>query len=287
MLQPVQKIIALGLVGCVSFPAFGPLCLAADAPATGQSAPAAWQHEEVRRFPANDAVQGVVADAQFFYAIASRALGKYRKDTGERVGGWTGPKDGPIKHLNAGVVVDGLLWCAHSNFPEQPPTSSVECWDTATMQHVKSHSFGRHEGSLTWVDRRGAHWIACFAHYAKTGGETDNPALTQVVEFDDQWRRLSGWVFPGRLIERFAGFSASGGAFGPEGFLFVTGHDAKELYVLSFPGAGSVLKWEDTIRISAEGQSFSWDPARPGYFFSISRKTKEVIAARIFRGTSE
>lgn len=259
----------------------GGFCFAAELPHASEPQTPTWRHEETRRFPDIDAHQGVAVDGQFFYAILTRALGKYRKDTGERVSGWEGPKEGPIKHLNAGIVADGLLYCAHSNYPEQPPVSSVEIWNPKTMKHVNTHSFGRYEGSLTWIDRRKNNWIACFAHYAKEGSETGNPSLTQVVEFDDQWRRVGGWVFPDKLIKRFAGRSASGGAFGPGGFLFVTGHDAKELYVLSIPEAGSVLKWEETIPISAEGQSFSWDPARPNAFYSISRRTREVIVSRI------
>ncbi|MDB6029569.1 MAG: hypothetical protein JWM68_5792 [Verrucomicrobiales bacterium] len=276
-----QGLLSRIVATCITAWMFGTFCSAAELPHVPEPKPLDWRHEETRRFPAVDAQQGVAVDGQFFYTISTHALGKYRKDTGERVGGWEGPKEGPIKHLNAGVVVDGLLYCAQSNYPEQPPVSSVEIWNPKTMKHVNTHSFGRYEGSLTWITRRNKNWIACFAHYAKEGSELGNPSLTQVVEFDDHWRRVGGWIFPEKLIKRFAGRSASGGAFGPGGFLFVTGHDAKELYVLSIPDTGSVLNWENTIPISAEGQSFSWDPTQPNAFYSISRRTKEVIASRI------
>jgi hypothetical protein len=113
-----------------------------------------WRYVETRRFPAPEARQGVAADDKYLYVISNHALGKYRKDTGERVNGWECPKGEPLTHLNAGIVRKGRLYCAHSNFPGVPMLSSVEIWDTATMKHVGNHSFGRTDGSLTWIDRR-------------------------------------------------------------------------------------------------------------------------------------
>ena len=248
------------------------LCATAAIPDAG-----GWRHEELRRFKAAEANQGVAVDAEFFYAIDNHAIGKYRKDTGARVGGWDGGKGGRIQHLNAGVVLDGRLYCAHSNFPKLPEESSVEMWNTATMQPVASHRFERSPGSLTWALPRGDEWFACFAHYK---GASD-PARSQVVRFDAQWQRLASWSFPAELIQRFAGSSASGGAFGPGGALFVTGHDAKELYVLGVPTTGAVLEWQATIPISAEGQAFCWDPVQTNLLYSISRRAKEVIVSRV------
>jgi hypothetical protein len=241
-----------------------------------------WRHEELKRFPAKEANQGVVADEEFLYVISNSAIGKYRKETFERVGGWKQEKGGPIIHMNAGMIRDGKLYCAHSNFPGMPMVSSVEIFDTDTLKHAGSQSLGVGEGSLTWIIWRENHWLACFAQYnsskAKTG--RDN-SWTQVVKFDDQWRRVAGWVFPADLIERFESNSSSGGAFGPEGKLFVTGHTAKELYVVEFPEAGSVLKWTDTIPISAGGQAFCWDPKKLEVLYTINKATSEVIVSRV------
>ena len=244
---------------------------------TGNAAAGEWRHEELRRFPAEEAKQGVAVDAEFFYVIDNHTIGKYRKDTGARVAGWEGEKGGPIKHLNAGVVLDGKLFCAHSNFPEMPEQSSIEIWDTKTMQHAGEHRFDKPPGSLTWVDRRDGMWFACFAHYRMTS----DPALTRVIKYDAQWRQLASWTFPATLIQRFAGNSSSGGAFGPGGHLFVTGHDARELYVLDLPENGAELLWRATIPIAAAGQAFAWDPSQAGLLYSIGRKTREVIVSRI------
>jgi hypothetical protein len=190
-----------------------------------------WRHEELKRFKADEAHQGVAVDAEHFYAITNAAIGKYRKDTGERVGTWKDAKaDGHIKHLNAGMVLDGKLWCAHSNYPEMPMKSSVEVFDPKTMQHLESIDLTDAGGSLTWVDRRDGWWYACFAQYAKTG----DPARTRVVRFDLNWkplprsasRRDGGEVWQEQQLRR---------QLWPDRHLFITGHDAQELYVLDLP----------------------------------------------------
>lgn len=275
------------------------VALASVAGATPPDA-APFHQEELRRFKADEAKQGVAVDAEFFYAITNSAIGKYRKDNGERVGGWEGEKNGHIKHLNAGSVIDGKLYCAHSNFPDLPEQSSVEIWDTATMKHVDEHRFENPPGSLTWVVRHDSAWFACFAHYKKTS----DPALTQVVKFDLQWKPLAKWKFPAALIDKFAGNSSSGGAFGPDGHLFVTGHDARELYVLdvtkqflrdnirtsrgviSPEDLAAELVWSSTIPITTAGQAFAWDPTEAGVLYSIERKTKEAVVSRILPGVA-
>jgi hypothetical protein len=245
---------------------------------------AGWRYEEQRRFPAAEAGQGVAADRDFLYAINNHTIAKYRKEGGERIALWEGGNGGPIIHMNAGVVFEGKLYCAHSNYPTVPMLSSVEIFDTATLKHVGSHSFGRMDGSFTWLDRRNGKWIACFVHYAKRGGEPGRgPDCTQLIEFDDQWRRTGGWGFPTDFAEHIGprGYSVSGGAFGPGGFLYATGHDHPELYVLSFPEAGSSLKWIATIPITTEGQAFGWDPGAPEILYTVGRRSREIIVGRV------
>lgn len=259
--------------------------LLADEPGTESSSSGAaapvkkgeWKHEELKRFKAAEAHQGVAVDAEHFYAITNAAIGKYRKDNGERVGGWNDVEGGSIKHLNAGIVLDGKLYCAHSNYPEMPMKSSVEVFDPKTMRHLESIDLTRVGGSLTWVDRCDGAWYACFAQYAKTG----DPARTCVVRFDLNWKPAAEIRFPAEMVARFGKHSSSGGSFGPERHLFITGHDAQELYVLDLPNAGDVWTWNTAIPISAHGQAFAWDRGEPGILYSIDRKTKEVIVSRV------
>ena len=73
----------------------------------------------------------------------------------------------------------------------------------------------------------------------------------------------------------------SGGAFGPRGLLYATGHDHPELYVLDFPASGVALTWVATIPITAEGQAFSWDSVEAGVLYNVGRRTREVIVGRV------
>jgi len=103
------------------------------------------------------AAQGVASDARFLYAIEDSKIGKYDKTTGKRVGLFEGdPK--VFIHMNSCSVIAAQLVCAMSNFPNLPMLSSVEWFSTATMKHVRSHSFGPTRGSLTWIDRHDGVW---------------------------------------------------------------------------------------------------------------------------------
>lgn len=262
------------------------VCAADSATPTVRLTPSAgdWSYVEIRRMPAPEARQGVATDREHLYVISNHALGKYRKATGERVGNWECPMGEPLTHLNAGIVHLGVLYCAHSNFPGVPMTSSVEKWDTTTLKHIGTHNFGRTDGSLTWIERYKDGWIACFVHYGRQGGEPGRgPAWTRLVEFDGEWKKIGGWVFPADLMAKLGehGFSVSGGAFGPGGHLYVSGHDERALFVLALPEAGSALKWIATIPISAQGQAFSWDPHEPGLLYTLSKQAREIIVGRV------
>lgn len=163
---------------------------------------------------------------------------------------------------------------------------SIEWYDPATMRPVASQSFGSYIGSVTWVLRHEGAWFVCFGHYGNRAAEPNrDPTWTSLVRFDDEWRRTGGWLFPKSIFAHIGGaYTLSGGAFGPGGFLYVTGHDEKELYVLRFPSQGSVMEWIGTIPIQAEGQAFAWDPVDPWLFYSIVRSTREVVVSRLVPG---
>lgn len=233
--------------------------------------------EVVARFPAPEAGQGVAVDAEHFYAINNRTIGKYRKADGARVGGWVADSASPIRHLNAGVVIEGRLVCAHSNFPATPTESSVEIWDATTMKKLGGHVFATPRGSLTWAIPREENWYACFAHYKSNS----DPALSRIVHYDAQWRELAVWSFPAELLAKFGRYSSSCGGFGPDGRLYVSGHDARELYVLELPFGGGEARWVATVPFASEGQAFAWDESQPGLLYSIQRRTKEVLVSRL------
>lgn len=240
---------------------------------------------EVRRFPAEEARQAVAVDATHFYAIDNAAIGKYEKATGKRVARWAGPPGGAVTHLNSGVVVDGTLYCAHSNYPEMPATSSIEMYDTQTMEHVASHSFGIASGWATWVDRYDGAWWVVFARYNKLSGETGKGTnWTTLVRFDRSWRRTGGWVFPEKVLARFGSYSNSGGSWGAHGLLYATGHEEPELYVLRLPGEGSVLQLVGIMTIPNHGQGIAWDRSESRALYVLNRPTREVLVLRFEDG---
>lgn len=255
------------------------LVLSGFVPGTGaqESAPTAALVEK-RRHPAAEAFQGVAVDAEHFYAITNRAIGKYRKDTGARVACWEGDSQGPVQHLNSGIVHEGKLFVAHSNFPKMPEESSLEVWEVDRLRFLERHVFPSPPGSLTWIVPEGEGWLACFAHYRKTS----DPAKTRLLRYDGEWKVQASWAFPTALVERFGNASSSGGALGPDGKLYITGHDAREVYVLRLPeGPDGQLVWEATLAIATAGQAFAWDPSNPRLLYSIERKTREVVVSEL------
>lgn len=239
--------------------------------------------ELVRRYKAPEARQGVAVDATHFYAIGNSVIAKYARDSGRKLGEWRGGS-ARFPHLNACSVIESELVCASSNYPKTPMRSSVEIFDPARMVHLRSIQLGEQGGSLTWIERRNGAWFAGFANYDGRGGEKGRGhAHSKVVKFDEQWRELGSWRFPGPVLERFRPWSTSGGAFGPDGLLYVTGHDRQELYVLALPQSGNVLEHRATLDVAFAGQSIAFDPAAPDDLFGISRARREVIVVRLSR----
>jgi hypothetical protein len=239
---------------------------------------------ELGRWPVRGANQGVAVDADHFYGIGNFVVTKHHKSTGERVAEWIGLRGGPIIHLNGGHVVDGRLILAHSNFPQLPMASSIEEYDTATLAPVASTSLGIRLGSLTWAEKRDGVWWACFANYNDAGTTPGfDQRWTHVGRFNQDWQLLDSWLFPPQVVATWGKSSCSGGSWGPDGLLYVTGHDAPELYVLRLPRSGVTLEYVTTIEVPFEGQSWAWDrSAEPDrIIFGISRQRHEVISARI------
>jgi hypothetical protein len=250
--------------------------------ATGASQVPEYVAPEVRRltartlrvFPAPEATQGAASDTRSFYAIGNSIIAKYEIASGRRAGEWSGPRNGLIRHMNSCIAERGRIWCANSNYSQTPMGSSVEVFDAATLTHVDSHSLGMmDEGSLTWFDRYRDGWIAGFAHYDAAGGVPfKNHRFSSVVTFDALWRRTGGWLFPATVLERMAPYAASGGAIGPDGWLYLLGHDRPEMYVVARPSMGPALIHVATIDLEAEGQAFSWAQDGSRTVFTVDRR---------------
>jgi hypothetical protein len=249
-----------------------------DIPTYQAVPPAQLKATLLREHAAPEARQGVAVDRTNFYAVVNNVVARYDKSTGERTGYWASPRGGLIRHINSCLADAGKLWCANSNFPEVPMASSVEVLDARSMRHVESRSLGvLDEGSLTFFDRYGKGWLAGFAHYDGEGGLPYKPArFAGIVTYDAEWRRTGGWMLPPTVLERMAPHAASGGALGPDGLLYLLGHDRPEMYVLARPVMGPVLLHVATIDIDVEGQAFSWDRSAGRTVYAINRPTGSV-----------
>lgn len=224
-------------------------------------------------------------DGAHFYAIGNHVIAKYDKRTGQRLAGWECERAKPLIHLNSGVIRASVLHCAHSNDPGVPTVSSIEMWDTQTLRHAGSHSFGAYDGSATWVDFRAGEPYVTFGHYRNRPAEPNrDPRWTTLIQFDSRWRRLQAWMYPDEVIAKLGDYSISGGVFAPQNRIFCTGHDNPEIYVLRFPQGGSKLVLEDTFGVPNHGQGIALDPSAPDVLYSIDRANREVIVARVRLG---
>lgn len=236
----------------------------------------------VRRYAAAEARQAVAVDSTHFYAIDNRRIGKYDKQSGAKVAEWRDVDGGPFIHLNSGVVIDGRLYCAHSNYPGVPMVSSIEVLDTATLRHVRTIPVGTGRGSATWIDRRDEAWWVMYAHYPPPNGEPGKgPAYSVLVRYDDAWRETGAWSFPATVVARWDGMSSSGGVWTADGRLITAGHHAPELHILRLPRAGATLALDAIVPVESQGQGIALDPADDELLWSIQRKTAEVLVSRM------
>ena len=269
--------------------AVGSIAAAYAAPTEGSGTTQAVQQLTAtasQSFSAFDANQAVAIDDSYFYAINNRSITKHDRKTGEAVLQFAGSIGGPLEHLDSGVVVKDKLYAVHSNYPEWPMESSIEIFDTKTMEHVGTHSFGIYRGSLTWLDYHDGAWWAAFANYnqivnGKPYGETYN---TQVVKMGDDFQVTQSWTIPKAILDKFGQMSNSGGSWGPDGRLYLTGHDLAETYVMNVPKAGGELEWAETISVPGiEGQGIAWDRSKKESptLWGISRKNDLVQSFKV------
>ncbi|MEX0964432.1 MAG: hypothetical protein WDZ52_10395 [Pseudohongiellaceae bacterium] len=243
----------------------------------------------VRQFDADDAYQAVAVDGSSFYAISNTRITQHDKNSGQLMQQLSdgSAADSQLIHLDSAVVLDGRLYAAHSNYPGFPMVSSIEVWDIKTRQHLNSHNLGVMLGSLTWLDRHDDFWWGTFANYdivqrdmSVPYGETKN---TVVVQFDAGFDVLNSWTLPQEILRRMSPMSNSGGSWGRDGYLYLSGHDEPELYVMALPEEGSELDWLATIRIPGlNGQGIAWDRTASGnYLWAILRSTRQVLQIEV------
>ncbi|MFO7725666.1 MAG: hypothetical protein R6V45_08970 [Oceanipulchritudo sp.] len=256
-------------------------CLLFTATCTVFADPAA---RVIERFEVPGIRQGVAVDAEHLYIISNHELAKYSRTDKSGLETYACEEGKPFIHFNAGFIHEDELWLAHSNHPGVPMTSSVEVFSPDTLQPLRSISLGVEYGSLTWIDFHEDNWYACFANYSKKGGTPGRGhEHTLLVKMNEAWQKLESWVFPATVLDRFDPYSSSGGSFGPDGHLYVTGHDLPEIYVMRLPDAGSTLEYLATVEVPFHGQAWAWDRQgdHPRVVYAIDRPTREVVVCEI------
>jgi hypothetical protein len=96
-----------------------------------------------------------------------------------------------------------------------------------------------------------------------------------MVKFDKDFRPLQSWTLPKSILDRFEDMSNSGGSWGPDGDLYLSGHDPAEIYRMRLPKAGSVLELVSVLPMNIRGQGIAWDRSQPGVIYGIVRATRK------------
>lgn len=210
------------------------------------------------------ASQGVAVGEKHFYAISNTKITTHDKKSGKLLAEWDADrkKDSTshFKHLNSGTVINGKLYCAHSRFPLDPNASSVEIFDISgeKPEHESTIRLPRKHGSLTWIDRKAdGSWWMCFAVYGKPANRK-----TKLVKYgfeNGNFTEQGGWFFPEETVSKWGTMSCSGGSWGPDGHLYVTGHDNAEVHVLEFGEAKGLRHLRTEPVPGIFGQAIAWD----------------------------
>ncbi len=235
--------------------------------------------ETVRRYEAG-ARQGVAVGPHDVYAVSNSTIVRFDKATGEKRAEWRGDP-AVYPHVNSCTLIAADLVCASSNYPAAPHVSTVEMFDPVSLEHRSSIALPAGIGSVTWIERRDGDWWAMFANYDARGSEAPRDAAdTVLVRFDDAWSPHERWTLPSSILERLRPMSISGGGWGPDGRLYLSGHDHPELHVVALPEGGGEMRHLGTLPMEAEGQAIDWDESAPGMLYGITRRTREILAMR-------
>ncbi len=228
-----------------------------------------------------EAVQGVAVDKDYFYTVNSTSIGKYEKKTGQFLGEFR-DTTGRIIHFDGGTVINDKLYVAHSNYPGIPMMSSIEIFSSLALRYIDSHNFGIMYGSCTWADFYNNSWWVCFANYDQFRKETSiGTEKTVLVRFDAAWNEKESLTFPPELISELRPMSASGGSWGPDGNLYVTGHDSAKVYILQMPESGTVLNLIGSMKVESHGQGIAWDRSDKNKLYGIIRKDNSVVVSEL------
>lgn len=220
-----------------------------------------------RSFASPYAIQAAAADHSRMFAVSNTQVAVYERSTGKLLA----TSQGDAQHLNSAFLHEGRLYCAHSNYPQQPEQSDLRVFDPETGTLNVFHDFGQSLGSLTWAVYREESWWCHFAFYG-----TENHR-SYLARFDSQWRETGRWTFPPSVLSQLGQYSLSGGIWLNDELL-VTGHDDRLVFRLALPSSGSELIHSGTDKVPFTGQGFAFDPATGG-LVGVDRSQRSILFA--------
>jgi hypothetical protein len=207
--------------------------------------------------------QGVAVDEKYFYAISNTRIVKCDKGTGKVISTWQANRKEKayehFKHMNSGTVIEGRLYCAHSRYSADPNDCTVEIWNVKEekLTHEETIHMPRKHGSLTWIDRRSdGSWWMCYAVYGKKNKDTK---LVKYQYKDGKFMEVENWVFPEEVVGNWGNMSCSGGSWGPDGYLYTTGHDHARVHVLKIDKTNKLSYVRTEKDVGFFGQAIAWD----------------------------
>jgi hypothetical protein len=217
----------------------------------------------LKRIPIK-ASQGVAVDEKYFYAISNTRIVKCDKETGKVIATWRANRKGKayehFKHMNSGTVIEGRLYCAHSRYGVDPNDCTVEIWNVEKegLKHEETIHMPRKHGSLTWIDRHSDRsWWMCYAVYGKN--KNKDTKLVKYQYKDKKFIEVESWFFPEEVVAKWGSMSCSGGSWGPDGYLYITGHDHASAYVLEIDKTNKLSYVRTEKDVGFFGQAIAWD----------------------------
>jgi hypothetical protein len=222
-----------------------------------------------------EARQGITVDDLYFYAISDRHVGKYERKSGKKV--LSRKYDDNIKHLNGGFIDGDNLVCTHNpkginsivtiNKHNLEIINRYDLTNTKLTNNINSTFIDGTNSYLTWISRYNSKTYGVIAFYKE---HVDN---TIFCEFDEKFNIINSWKFPKKVLSRLKPWSVSGG-FVKNGYIYASGHDKGEIYILHIKDDKNILELLEIIDVKSSGQGVSY---HNNNLFVIHRKKKQVI----------
>lgn len=237
-----------------------------------------------------NAVQGVIIDNNFFYPINKQTISKYNIKTGKNELSKSFSNHPRINTLHSGISVSDKLFVCNQKINGR---NTIEVFNKNLEQEYFINVSGD-TGKLVWIDYYKKYWWGCFAHSDKniqntivvefyTSAEAigaDSLITRETREFDKEskdplnssktreldvekppphWHIRNRWYLPYKAKKSLFPYSCSGGSFGRDGLLYLTGQFQNKLYVMGFHETSPMMTLNHIKETSLYGGGIDWN----------------------------